>query len=227
MKRACIAASDISQGHNWCCIFKKVQYRPKSLHTVIADISHGQNWCCVFKKVQYRSMSLHIAAWIWNITRTKLVLCIQNCSIWNITRTKLVLCIQKGAISPMSLHVAASDILQLMLYKTTIHPVLDYGDIIYDPCLKSESEAIETFQSKAALVCTGAFRITSNDRLLNELCWEKMENRRAVYRQILVYKIVDSLSPPYLRQICNLIPHNTNAYNLRRNNSILVPFIRK
>ena len=41
-------------------------------------------------------------------------------------------------------------------------------------CLKSESEAIETFQRKATLVCTGTFRITNNDRLLNELCWEKM-----------------------------------------------------
>ena len=38
---------------------------------------------------------------------------------------------------------------------------------------------------------------------------------------------MNSLSPPYLRQICNLIPHNTDAYNLRRNNSLLVPFIRK
>ena len=114
-----------------------------------------------------------------------------------------------------------------MLYKTTIRPVLDYGDIIYDPCLKSESEAIEKFQRKAALVCTGAFRITSNERLLNELGLEKMETRRKVHRQTLFYKIVKSLSPPYLRQICNLIPHNTDAYNLRRNNSLLVPFIRK
>ena len=73
--------------------------------------------------------------------------------------------IQKGAISPKSLYIAASDILKLMLYKTTIRPVLDYCAIIYDPCLKSESEAIETFQRKAALVYTGAFRITSNDRL--------------------------------------------------------------
>ena len=38
---------------------------------------------------------------------------------------------------------------------------------------------------------------------------------------------MNSLSPPYLRQICNLIIHNTDAYNLRRNNSLLVPFIRK
>ena len=110
-----------------------------------------------------------------------------------------------------------------MLYKTTIRPVLDYGDIIYDPCLKSESNAIEKSQRKAALVCSG----TSNERLLNELGWGKMETRRTVYRQTLLYSIVNSLSPPYLRQICNLIPHNTDAYNLRRNNSLIVPFIRK
>ena len=60
-----------------------------------------------------------------------------------------------------------------MRYKTTIHPVLDYDDIKYDPCLKSESEAIKKFQRKAALVCTGAFRITSNCHLLNELRWKK------------------------------------------------------
>ena len=94
-------------------------------------------------------------------------------------------------------------------YKTTIRPVLDYDDIIYYPCLKSESDAIEKFQRKAALVCSGAFRITSNERLLNELGWGKMETRKTVHRQTLFYKILNSLSPPYLRQICNLIPHNT------------------
>ena len=46
-----------------------------------------------------------------------------------------------------------------------IAKVLDYGDIINDPCLKFESEA-------AALVCTCAFCL-----LLNELGCEKMETR--------------------------------------------------
>ena len=50
-----------------------------------------------------------------------------------------------------------------------------------------------------------------------------METRRTVHRQTLFYKIVNSLSPPYLKQICNLISHTTDAYNLRRNNSLLVP----
>ena len=59
-----IAAFDISQGQNWCCVFKKVHYRPKFLDIAIYDISHGHtlSCCCAFKKVQYRTMSLHIAA---------------------------------------------------------------------------------------------------------------------------------------------------------------------
>ena len=58
----------------------------------------------------------------------------------------------------------------------TKQPVLDYGDSIYDAYLRSESDSVENFQRKAALVCTGAFRITLNDRLLNELGWQKIEN---------------------------------------------------
>ena len=49
------------------------------------------------------------------------------------------------------------------LYKTIFRPVLDYGDIIYDFGLKSETEALEIFQRKAALVCNGAFKITSHE----------------------------------------------------------------
>ena len=67
---------------------------PLSLHITASDISRGQNWCCVFKTVQYR-----------------LCICIFLRLIY-FTRTKLGLCIQKGGISPLSLHIAASDISQ-------------------------------------------------------------------------------------------------------------------
>ena len=114
-----------------------------------------------------------------------------------------------------------------MLYKTTIRPVLDYGDIIHDACLKSEFDAIKKCQRKAALICTGAFRNTSNERLLNELGWERMECRRVVHRLTLFYKIYRSLTPPYLRDICNLVLHNTDTYNLRRYHSLFKHFIRR
>ena len=99
-----------------------------------------------------------------------------------------------------------------MLYKAIIRPVLNNGDIIYDACLKSKSDAIEKCQCKAALICTGTFRLTSNERLLNELGRGKMESRRKVNRLTVFYKIIKSLTSPYLRKICNLILHNTDTY---------------
>ena len=59
-----------------------------------------------------------------------------------------------------------------------IRTIFDYGDVLYDSCLKSESDSLEKFQRKAALICTGAFRITSHERLLKELGLSKLENRR-------------------------------------------------
>ena len=40
------------------------------------------------------------------------------------------------------------------LYKTMIRTIFDYGDVLYDSCLKSESDSLEKFQRKAALICT-------------------------------------------------------------------------
>ena len=54
-----------------------------------------------------------------------------------------------------------------------------------------------------------------------------MESRRKVHRLTLFFKIIKSLAPPYLRNICNLMPHNTDTYNLWQNNSLLVPLIWK
>ena len=48
-----------------------------------------------------------------------------------------------------------------------------------------------------------------------------------MHRLTHFYKIVNSLVPTYLQQACRLISHNADNYRLRRNNSILVPIIRK
>ena len=44
-----IAAFDISQGQNWCCVFRKVQCRPVSLHIAASAISQGHSRCSIVK----------------------------------------------------------------------------------------------------------------------------------------------------------------------------------
>ena len=105
--------------------------------------------------------------------------------------------------------------------------LLEYCDVIYDSCTMYESEKLDKLQRKASLLCTGAFRITSNEKLLKELGWPKLTNRRTSHRLVLFYKILNDLTPQYLKQLCNLIPHNTYNYQLRRNNSFLVSLIHR
>ena len=50
-----------------------------------------------------------------------------------------------------------------MLYKAAICPVHDYGNIIYDACLKYESDAFKNVNVKQFL-----YAHTGNERLLNE-----------------------------------------------------------
>ena len=113
------------------------------------------------------------------------------------------------------------------LYKIMILPLLDYCDVIYDSYTMYESKQHDKLQRKASLSCTGASRITSNEKLLKELGWQKLTNRRTSHRLVLFYKILNDLTPQYLKHLFNLIPHNTNNYQLRRINFFLVPLIHR
>ena len=64
------------------------------------------------------------------------------------------------------------------LYQSMILTLIDYCDVIYDSCTMYESEQLDKLQRKASLLCTGAFRITSNEKLLKELGWPKLTNRK-------------------------------------------------
>ena len=81
------------------------------------------------------------------------------------------------------------------LYKSMILPLLDYCYVIYDSCTMYESEQLDKLQRKASLLCTGAFRITSSEKLLKELGWPKLKNRRTSHRLVSFYKILNDLTP--------------------------------
>ena len=67
----------------------------------------------------------------------------------------------------------------LIIYKSFIRPHLDYGDIVYDqPNNSSLSEKIEYLQYNAALAITGAMKVSSKEKLYQELGSESLKDRR-------------------------------------------------
>lgn len=116
-----------------------------------------------------------------------------------------------GIIRFLSKYVSR-DVLDQM-YKLYVRPHLDYGDVIYHEQSMPLSRKLESTQYQAALAVSGAWSGTNTDRLLEELGWESLSNRRWYRRLCLFYKIVNDQTPQYLR---DCIPaRNDTQYNLR------------
>ncbi len=104
---------------------------------------------------------------------------------------------------------------RILLYKALVLPVLEYGNILYDNCALYLKQRLESVQRQAAIVCTCAFRTAGYAKLLSELGWSSLEDRRKYFRLTTMYKMVNNNVPEYL---CNLAPTRVGArvnYNLR------------
>ena len=78
------------------------------------------------------------------------------------------------------------------------------------------SRILESTQYQAALAVSGAWKGTNMDRLLEELGWETLSNRRWYRRLCLCYKIINNQTPNYLREC---VPNeNKSKYQLRQAN---------
>ena len=110
------------------------------------------------------------------------------------------------------------------LYTSMIRPILDYADMLYNNCTLSIDRTIEGVQRRAALICTGAYKLTEHVKLLKDLGWTTLKARRNHHILSLFYKLIKGKSPTY---VTNLIPqpHITN-YNLRTQNNLRIPRMR-
>ncbi len=101
------------------------------------------------------------------------------------------------------------------LYNALVLPVIEYGSILYDNCSFMLSQRLERLHRQAAVVVTRSFRNSSYVRLLDELGWNDLEDRRKLQRFSLFKKMTISKSalqsgdsekmlvPSYL---CDLVP---------------------
>ena len=93
----------------------------------------------------------------------------------------------------------------------------DYGDIIYhkyDPDKQLNfTEPLEQTKYKAALAVSGAWKGTSRLRLLEELVWETLYDRRRYQRLSRFFVLSKSKTPFYRYQ--EIFEHQAVEYHLR------------
>ena len=84
-------------------------------------------------------------------------------------------------------------------YKTSVRPILDYAEIIYDkPLTECFKDKLEMVKYNVALVLTGSFKGTSRGRIYRELGLESLAERKWSGKIFFFHKIINGLLPVYL-----------------------------
>ena len=94
-----------------------------------------------------------------------------------------------------------------------VRPHLDYCDVIYHIPVKAREmsnfdcsqtphylmKLLESTQYQTALAVTGAWKGSSRVKIYEELGWEALDHRRTFRRLTQFYKIINDLTPEYLK----------------------------
>ena len=87
----------------------------------------------------------------------------------------------------------------LTIYKSFIRPLLDYADVIYDQSSNASfSKKIESVQYNVALAITGAIKVSSCEKLYQELGLEYLYQKRWARRLAYSIKFFQLVSHPIL-----------------------------
>ena len=104
----------------------------------------------------------------------------------------------------------------IRLYKSMILPVIDYGSVVYDSLSLQQSNKIENLQRRAAIICSGAHPRTETNKLLSDLGWMHLKDRRIYLKRTYFYKIFVNASPPYLNADLMDLIRNPKVRDTRR-----------
>ena len=108
------------------------------------------------------------------------------------------------------------------LYDTIVLPHFDYCDIIYGQCSDENLEKLQKLQNRAARILTGSGPQEHREDMFTKLKWLSLANRQQLHKCVMVYKALNGLAPPYIRdsfvsnsQVHSYRTRNCNKLNIK------------
>ena len=101
------------------------------------------------------------------------------------------------------------------IYISYIRPILEYAAVVWDGCTAYEITRLERIQYEAARIVTGLTRSVSIDKLIKEIGWLSLSDRRLFQKAVLMYKIINGLAPEYISNIMPPFVSERTEYSLR------------
>ena len=87
--------------------------------------------------------------------------------------------------------------------------------MVWDGCTAYEKTRLERIQYEAARIVTGLTRSVSIDKLIKEIGWLPLSDRRLFQKAVLMYKIINGLAPEYISNIMPPFVSERTEYSLR------------
>ena len=107
------------------------------------------------------------------------------------------------------------------IYGALIQPYFDYCSSVWDGLNVTLNDKLQKLQNRAARVIAKSRYYASSSNLFSKLGWDNLLTRRKKQKAILMFKIINELTPLYLRE---LFEYRSTGYNLRKSeNTLFVP----
>ena len=106
------------------------------------------------------------------------------------------------------------------IYNSFIRPLLEYTDTVWDNATLESEKQLEAVRNEAARIITGGTKLCSISKLLADLGWETLQERRSKHKLVILYKMVNGSAPEYLQTLVPPIVQNTTTHNLRNSDDI-------
>ena len=109
-----------------------------------------------------------------------------------------------------------------IIYKSVILPHFDYGDVVWRSASKTSLLLLQKLQNRAGRIImkTNPYSHVSNQHIHEKLSWKFLDSNYYKHLCIMMYKIVNNLTPDYMSANINI---KTSNYSLRGNHNLKLP----
>ena len=103
------------------------------------------------------------------------------------------------------------------IYLSYLRPLLEYASVVWDGCTLYEKKTLQQIQYEAATcrLITGLTRSVSNEKLIKEIGWLSLSDRRLFQKAVTMFKIKSGLAPDYLTNLLPPLVEERTSYSLR------------
>ena len=91
------------------------------------------------------------------------------------------------------------------IYFAFIRPLLEYSDSFWDSFSIEAKRQLDSIHHEAARIITGGTKLCSLEKLLADLGWDSLQERRTKHKLVIFYKIINNLTPNYLQEFVPLL----------------------